>query len=394
MLSKSMNDKMTNKPWFKKPPSINKESRIAIIGAGIAGICSYIHLTKADFKVTLIDKNDFPLSQASGNPAAILDPFLSAGESIQGSYYLEAYQYALRFYTSLREGIFNPSILVKKAKNNKELDRFSKIAHHYPEKLLHLQDDQLIFPSGGFVVPSALRKFIDSDFVGGQTVTKIIQNPDKSWMLLGHDGNKILEADVVMFTNAADITNFEQTQNLALRQLVGQVTYVAPDFTENHILVSDGYVSPIVNTEFGRAHICGATFEKHINPTITAKAHAENISNSPYKFADPRIIGGRKAVRAMSPDHLPLCGPVPDYDRYICEYEGIHHGPRHKKYNDAPYHNNLFVNVGYGSRGFIHAPILGKYLTNMLIGDVPFFSSAICNALHPARFIIRRLSKK
>lgn len=389
-----MNDKMTNKPWFKKPPAINKESRIAIIGAGIAGICSYIHLTKAGFKVALIDRNDFPLSQASGNPAAILDPFLSASKSIQGSYYLEAYQYALRFYASLGEDVFKPSILIKTARNNAELDRFSKISRYYHEKLLSFRDDQLIFPSGGYVVPSALRKYVDSNFIGGQSITKIIQNADKSWMLLDHAGNKFLEADIVIFTNAADITNFSQTQNLALKQLEGQITYVAPEFAENHILVSDGYVSPVVDTEFGRAHICGATFERRINPTITAKAHAENINNSPHDFITPKIIGGRKAVRAMSPDHLPLCGPAPDYDRYICEYEGLHHGPRHKKYNAAPYHNNLFVNVGYGSRGFIHGPILGKYLTNMLNGDAPLFSPRISNALHPARFIIRRLSKK
>ncbi len=394
MFSKSMNDKMTNKPWFKIPPALNEKSSIVIIGAGIAGICCYIHLKKAGFKVTIIDKNDFPLSQASGNPVAILEPSVSAGESVEGSYFLDAYQYALRFYASLGENIFHPSILFKSAKNSEELDRFSRITHYYQENILYKQENRLIFPSGGYVIPSALRKLIDSDFIGGQTVTEIIKNSANEWMLLNHSGNKILEADAIIFTNAADISNFKQTQTFSLKQLYGQITYVAPAFTENHILVSDGYVSPVINTEFGSAHICGATFEKGFNPTITAKAHAENISNSPYQFKNPKIMGGRKAGRAMSSDHLPLCGPVPDYDLYMSEYEALRHGSRYKKYNDAPYHNNLFMNVGYGSRGFVHAPILGKYLANILNGDNPPFNNVICNALHPARFIIRMLSKK
>ncbi|MBL4602173.1 MAG: hypothetical protein JKY84_05475 [Emcibacteraceae bacterium] len=50
--------------------------------------------------------------------------------------------------------------------------------------------------------------------------------------------------------------------------------------------------------------------------------------------------------------------------------------------------------VGLGARGFLSAPLLAKYLTSIISGEKPPFDEAICHALHPARFIVRQLSKK
>ena len=89
------------KPWFNKPPKLKCGAHIAIIGGGIGGVTLLHHLRNAGYKTTLIEKEPHILSGASGNPAAILDPYLSLGESIEKSFYLRAYGYAPVSYTHL-----------------------------------------------------------------------------------------------------------------------------------------------------------------------------------------------------------------------------------------------------------------------------------------------------
>ncbi len=389
-----MSKQNSNKPWFKPPSPMNEGASVIIIGGGIAGLCVYLHLKSAGFKVTIIDKNDYPLSEASGNPAAVLEPFVSAAQSRQSNYYLAAYQYALEFYSSLSGDVLLPALVKRIPKDEDEKESFPQIAESYNSDILYLQDNDLILPSGGYVVPSTLRALIDDGFLGGHIITAISQETDKTWSVFDQHGDKITNADGVVLANAFDLENFDQASGLTLDQVEGQLSYVAPEFEERHILFSKGYVTPVVETEFGKAHICGATFERQINPVLSAKAHNENIAKSPYPFSDPKIIGGRRAIRAMSPDHFPLCGPAHNRSQYLIDYDGLWHGPRHKNFPDATYHHNLYILAGVGARGFVHAPILAKHLTTLITKGKSLFDDEIYRALHPARFFIRQLSKK
>lgn len=389
-----MNEKKTDKPWYHAPEKIPEHAHIAIIGGGIAGVCSYLHLKQAGFKATIIDKNINLMMEASGNPVAILDPFLSAYESVEQKYYLKAYAYALEFYRNLPDEIFVSCELVKMAKNWQEAEKFRKISDKSDKEFAHFKEDTLILPKGGYVKPLCISHLVEKDFIGEEMITEIIQHNDFRWSLLNEDNQIILEADAVILANSYDLSNFKQTKNIKLDQIGGQLTYVAPQFEKNRIICSEGYISPVVTTEFGKAHVCGATFERQVNPLISAKAHRENMDKSPFDFKEPKIIGGRRAIRAMTPDHLPLCGPAPDFNQYRKDYHDLHHGPKYKDFPNASYHKNLFINAGLGSRGFIHAPILGKYLANLMTGTKEVFKPEIMNALHPARFIIRELSKK
>ena len=234
-----------------------------------------------------------------------------------------------------------------------------------------------------------------SDAVVNETsISRLEQLDDKSWSLYDTNGHLILEADAVIISNSYLATKFEQTRHAELDHIAGQISLLSPQFRENNILCSEGYVTPIVSTEFGDANICGATFEKDGTLEITDEAHKENLSKAPFAFKNTHLIGGRRGIRAMSNDHLPLCGPVPNFVKYQKEYSGLHHGPRHKNFPEPSYHPNLFINVGLGARGFLSAPILAKHLTALIGGTQSPLKDKISNALHPGRFIIRALSKK
>ncbi len=383
-------------PWFIHPKPVTSDAHIAIIGGGIAGVTTAIHLIDLGYKISLIEQSDTILSNASGNPAAILDPYVSASDTIERIFYLSAYKYAQDFYNSLGKNIFIQTELVKIPTVELEQNRFKKIAETYENNIVFLDNGNLVFPESGYILPSALRKSVSDmeNVLLCQNVSEIILTPDERWALIDQQGRTFLTADAVIFCNAYETDNFDQTKHINLEKVWGQISYLSPEYGASRILCSKGYITPPVNTGQGKANICGATFEKCGSHILSDEAHQENLTKSPYNFQTPNIIGGRRSIRAMSNDHLPLCGPAPDQNSYIRDYQDLHHGKRHRQFRDAQYHQNLFINVGLGSRGFLTAPLLAKYLSALISGKSMPFDENICNAIHPARFIIRSLSKK
>lgn len=127
-----------NKPWFNKPTKLTPGAHIAIIGGGIGGVMLLLHLQNAGYKATLMEKEEHILCGASGNPAAILDPFLSASETIEKSFYLKAYRYALKFYEELGDDILKHCDLLKAANSEDQMKRFEKLAQAYESNFLTL----------------------------------------------------------------------------------------------------------------------------------------------------------------------------------------------------------------------------------------------------------------
>ncbi|MBT5186510.1 MAG: FAD-dependent 5-carboxymethylaminomethyl-2-thiouridine(34) oxidoreductase MnmC [Kordiimonadaceae bacterium] len=385
-----------HKPWYNSPTIIKPGSHITVLGGGISGVCTAHHLQKNGYEVTLIERNGTLMSGASGNPAAILDPFIAASDTIEKEFYLNAFQYALSFYQELNDDIFEQCGLAKIAQNNDEIMRFEKISKCYTEDVLYFDDDRLIFPASGYLRPKKIASILNDNInvMLNTHVDRLSENTDNTWSLYDVNHQQITRCDGVILCNSFEVDNFEQAKNLTLDKIAGQISFIPAQNNEKNILCSDGYLTPNIETEHGNINICGATFEKNISLEITDKSHQENMRKSPIPIDNKTILGGRRGIRAMSGDHLPLSGPVANYDLYMKEYSTLHHGPSHKKFAGAPYHKNLFLNVGLGARGFLTAPLISHILIAQLSGKGTPVNEKTRHALHPARFIIRKLSKK
>jgi tRNA 5-methylaminomethyl-2-thiouridine biosynthesis bifunctional protein len=383
------------KPWFNSPKAISVGSSIVILGGGISGLMTAYHLQQKGYNITLIDKNHNLMSAASGNPVALLDPFLSLKHSTENSFYLNSYLYSVDFYKNLNKGIFNQCGLIKIPKNEMEKEHFKKIPLNYASDFLALQNDTLNFPTSGLIFPKKLAHVLSDQLtlILNTHVKKISREDNKKWVLYSSDNMPFMKADAIVICNSYDVSEFRQTQHLNLDKIFGQITYAAAQYSENSILCSDGYVSPVVMTDKGPAHIIGATFKRTFEFKITDEDHIENLNKSPLKFQPETIKGGRVGIRAVTTDHLPLSGPVANYKPYLEQYSDLHYGPNYKKFPLALYQPNLFVNVGLGARGFLSAPYIAKLLSEQITGNTPFVDHKIREAIHPARFIIRRLSK-
>jgi tRNA 5-methylaminomethyl-2-thiouridine biosynthesis bifunctional protein len=122
-----------------------------------------------------------------------------------------------------------------------------------------------------------------------------------------------------------------------------------------------GYAAPT-----GRGMLYGATHERGVDaPEASDAASARNRATLaaalPERAAGVEqapVRGRRVAVRATTPDRLPLCGA---------------------------WENGLHVLTGLGSRGFCVAPLLGEHLAALLLGRPSPLPAEAAGRLDPRR---------
>ena len=156
----------------------------------------------------------------------------------------------------------------------------------------------------------------------------------------------------------------------------------------------DGYLLPAQDDQ----HVVGASFKPDDDGVeLRDKEHEENLAMLqhwlPTLFSNPRPVAGRAAVRAMTPDRLPLLGAVADSAFYADEYADLARGRAAHCYAAGRYIPGLYVNVGHGARGLTSSFLCAEILAAQLnIEPAPTYKT-VQDALHPARFIIRALKK-
>ena len=87
--------------------------------------------------------------------------------------------------------------------------------------------------------------------------------------------------------------------------------------------------------------------------------------------------------RAVTPDRRPYVGQVLD------ESKEINKKPLSIK--DLKWHPNLFINAGYGSRGYTLAPFMSKCLASLISGSQTPEEEDILNYLNPSRNSIKKM---
>lgn len=353
-------------PWFDRPAPLKKGSRIAIIGGGIAGLTTGLALQNNGYQVTIFEQDSQPMNGASGNPAGILDPAPDAGDGPAAVFYRVALCHALDYYSALDPDIFLSAGVIK-----------------FPGDSAKQQE----FPECGAISPPKIREILSR---------RLTIRTDRNIA----DITACERADAVIICGGAASRQFPETSALPLEPVRGQITFL--DATEYdtpppQVLCGKGYLIPPINLSGSMTMVAGATFGRGDgNTDIREPDHQENRANAEILWpgAGMRpVTGGRAALRAHSPDHLPLCGPVPDFTEYKAAYQMLKHGPRHRDFPPAPCQPGLYIMSGLGSRGFMTAPLLAEMLSTMISGEPLPVPIAIYHALHPARFIIRSLKK-
>ena len=361
----------------------SKQRKIAIIGAGIAGLSSAWAFAQRGHQVTIYEQNE-PLSGASGNPLALLNPKLCPIEQAHEHLMTLSWQHALNFYPQFKA--FRPIQVQQIALKN--ADELSGLVEQYPEKVLSAntkQADNSIpqteFPSltlhqAGAVSPHQLRDEILQH--ANIRIEKV-----KISRLESTDSQVTLWQDqqIIAITDHAIVCCAKQSAELfenypVLKPIRGQVSWV--ENSQRPLALDQAYSYGGYCMQLDTAQlILGASFYPNRDDAeVLTEDHVHNyelIHNVFPKYAQglPSVDTwqGRASVRAQSLDYLPLVGKIQNFGQ-------------------------IYTFAGLGSKGFLFAPLCSEILAALILGELCPVPQSLLDKLNPQRFQKKLKAKK
>jgi len=389
------------KPWFTaaNPQRFNPGASVGVIGAGIAGASLAHALTRVGFCPTVYETNA-PASGASGNPAGIIMARLDAADTPDGRFHESAYLHVLRLLNSLNDNadgnIYRPCGVTQLAVNDEDAaKRDKRLARKaLPDGWMEQRGDGVHFPQGGVVDPTAfVRALLGATRVVQAQIVKL-STINNQWALKTGTGETLCH-DAVIIANGLDALCFSQVRSLPLSGAAGQIDWFPEARAPDHALVFGPYAAPAPQGGL----VIGATYERTQHrkpPPASALASQSNIAAvAPYigDIAATLDIGAarpRASMRAVTPDGMPVAGPVPDWGFFSGAYDGVRHG-RREAFAPGQYLPGLYILSGLGSRGLVTAPLAAAMIAAEMTGEPAPLAPETAETLHPARFFIRAL---
>jgi tRNA 5-methylaminomethyl-2-thiouridine biosynthesis bifunctional protein len=404
-------------PWYARPAAPGVK-RIAVIGAGIAGASVARALAARGIEVSVFDR-DGPASGASAIAPALVMPRLARGGGAPALFHRAAWLHAIRLLNDLpteRTG-WRPHGVVQLATTKAEEARFARQAADGlmpPDMLHHLSASEasavagvaldcpaLHFPHAGTVDgPGMVAALLDGIPFTRAAVTP--RHAGDGWALMAGDA-EIWRGDAVVLAHGCAVSETAGAEAIELVPTSGQIIRLPMNGQSAQLktaLVFGHYLSPPI----GGHHLLGGTHDKNAAAAITGAASARLLKAArkalPDLFdgADPAALPAWAGLRAGTADRMPVTGPLPDRRALLEAYARLAHGPRamgrHGQWPEAPFHTGLYALTGLGSRGFATAPLLAEMLAEEITGAPLPVPRGVAEALHPARFIVRRLIKR
>lgn len=377
----------------------NKQQNIAIIGGGIASLCTAISLSKRGNNVTIYCADSTLGAGASGNLQGALYPLLNRQHDALSQLFSNAFIYARNFYQNLHKTHpfshqFNG--LLQLAYDHSSLQKLTKIREaNFPYSLVKwvepnetdqlagvdIDQSALYYSTSGWLSPkeavlsmkNLLEKF-DNVKIHCDYKIENITHQDNFWVLEpANNKNLQTKHEKVIIAAGFDTIKFQQCRAIPLSAARGQVSHVATNAAISPLkrtLCHEGYITPVLNSN----HCMGATFKRHdedirFRPAEQIDNYNKLMKCIPSKAWVSKIklpTEGHAAIRCTTRDHFPYLGEMTNYDKIKEAYL-----PNRKNNDDALAWPNAYVITGLGSRGLCTAPLLAEILASEINNEVP-----------------------
>lgn len=399
--------------WYKREDTnTNPDKKIIVIGGGISGASTAYSLANRGYKVTIYEKNPSLAMEASGNYQAILYGHFGGNHDPNLELTLQGHQYSHNLITKLPKDLYSICGIIESVGSDYKIKQL--LRNNYPQDFCYTVTKDKIYkiagiklniergiyyPKGLWLSPKALVNYLtnhpNTKIVCNSKVNNI--NFSDKWHITTQ--NAITDSSYhLVLCNSHNLKEFDYTKNLPLNKTRGQTTIVRGNMGLKTIICGNGYITP----NLGECYTIGATFNNDIsNLKVTKGEHIENISQIAKYIVDyninPNDVTGDVNIRMHSPDHLPIVGPIADYEKFNKEYSLLSKDKNHKLTSTCPYLPGLYINAGFGSKGFLFAPLCSEIIASYIDGSEFDVSESLRIALHPNRFwlndIIRNLHK-
>lgn len=387
----------------------NQTKSLTVLGGGIAGLAVVNAAKKMAWQTTLIDNQSNYLNStsdhtASGNPYALVMPYITARSSMEALFYWRAFEYAKRFYQPLD---YNPIGITELNNANRIPD---ETLAALPDTLIRSDNNCLHYPSAGYVNNQILSEKLKTaiDHFHCATIDSIkYDSQQRYWQLFNSQGECIHRCSVLVI--AAGIYSLKLLPELTghVQARWGQTSLLTgADIVKDHnsATLAEGYCIPVHHKHVTDEVLLGADYQ-HLAASDwfnTAKKRPQSNLNNRNKWRhydgfdfvqSASLKADYVGIRATANDHLPLCGPMIDNNQFKKDYHDLYHGRHWQVYPEATAQPNLYVLTGLGSRGFTSAPLLATYLMAMISGRPLPLERDLGKIIHPNRFLFRQMNK-
>jgi len=428
LASRKQPHRLASACWHLNAQKTFKPSNVAIIGAGIAGCTTAEALSRRGVHCTLFDAGDIA-SGASGNPQAALYARLSPGSaSSKGGdledFCLHALEYAAGYYADRiqSEDLGNLCGLIQLARDEDEARKMQRIgerfeaAQEFCQQIdpasasnlsgLNICNTALYLPKSGWINgPNFCAHLIKRSgaILKSNTCVQTIARQaqaNKPQFLLYSGQEELGEFDAVILCTAMGTLSFPEASWLPVRPIRGQISLLnrQPETSNlKTVLCQETYLTPV----YQGLQSVGATYNLDTDSSeLKDEDHQTNLTDlqkllglDKHIDVEPQTLQGRAATRTTTPDYLPIVGSLPSLHGFVDQYQ-IWRKDRKRAIPEAHYgHKGIYLNLGYGSRGYTYAPICAELLAAKIAQEPEPLPNSISKALHPARFLVRALGR-
>ena len=414
--------------------SLDKTSKVAVVGSGLAAATACLALVKRGICTTLYFDGDTLASGASGNPQGGFYPQLHSEASIASRIQAHSFLYARQAYDHTVEhakvcGLADVAHdfcgVIQLSFNDKVAERQNKLAAAdvWPEALikpvnskevsdianLALPYSGLYIGLGGWISPPQLVTAMIEEalqsgkltlkpnhtYVSHEAVETTKQQVRIRFNLDSAENEEVITADHLILALGAGAVNASDFNSLSLRPVRGQVEAIPtqmPIEQLNTVLCHKGYMTPV----FEGRHALGSTYVKNDLSTDVRSDETEmNLATHEQALANTDIVQAlqhdgkaRAATRLGSPDHQPVVGALHNFDSLKEHYTMLGVG---KPLTSAPVLPSSVVSTltCLGSRGLTTAPLMAEVLVSSLCKEPLPLSNDLLNAVNTSRFMTR-----
>ncbi|WLD56776.1 bifunctional tRNA (5-methylaminomethyl-2-thiouridine)(34)-methyltransferase MnmD/FAD-dependent 5-carboxymethylaminomethyl-2-thiouridine(34) oxidoreductase MnmC [Salinispirillum sp. LH 10-3-1] len=393
---------ITNKQWWSRPIHALKPGQtVGVLGSGLAAAETAQRLRHRGYAVTLIAPDE-PGSAASGNDqgAVYAKPGLEADPAT--CFYAHALSYRVRLWQS--QGQFWPGKAcgLVQVTSEKRWQRLAEAVNHPFAQLMQpisqaeasalsgvtLSGPALFFPQGGWLSPSQYCK--DQLALIPRIATRADQltfdATHQQWVV-NANGTEIHRCDALVIAAGQHSNQFPQTEHLRLKPVRGQVSQAAtPKGSPRTVVCGDSYLTPA--DDQGHWHF-GASFDVGSDhnavkseDTLLNRSALAALAPEAAQAIENHTTVERAAVRATTPDYLPMSGPV------LIE-EALNSSPTnwYRHNNTSPlFLPGLYVLTGLGSKGLASSALCAEQLVCLMTGEPTPMGNMLGSRIHPGRF--------
>lgn len=390
-------------PWFSRYDAQNeaKEVKTAlIIGAGVAGCVSAYKLNELGVKVTIAEKCEDIATNGSGNLCGILMPLITKPEVSLGMMHMNAFLQAVRFY--------------KNTMSDTECEFSGAIDYAHDKKLVARLEEWLKFDdkNGVFDInlnsapyPSAFIK----EAAKARPQKMCEKASESADILLGYEfeGYEILAdgkisakfkngetilSNILILAIGSDSMEFFANFDMQLSSVRGQVTHIKEAIKTDVPFSAKGYVCPKTDG----VQVVGATYDRNLKLDKPRSSDDEKNLADISEFLngkEPQILGSKVGYRSYSGDRFPIIGRLYDERFYKSSYKSLLWTKNKDENLSAEYIPNVYINTAHGSRGLCTAVLGAELICDLAFNRPLCLQKSLFDALHPARFLIRKLKK-